>query len=218
MLRHDSIWPPFVNVLAALLLWGLVLAAIFAWLFVENDAIREIATGAFAGGVIGAILLAWEVYREERREDLQRERDRALAKQIRIDADRHKDLRSAADYILNHLYPQIASLDKNVTLTEMIRSGKVVGDSRRHNRKAIEIYTSLSEERVRAANIVARVDSDDLTQLLHKSLSYAEQAFLDPANAEQIGLRKGASPSAAAVREVQRLSASLEAMLRTQSD
>lgn len=91
--------------------WWLLIAAlctssaIVAVLWSENDAIREMATSAFGGGIIGSVILFYEQFREERREKLQNERDIEQAERLQKGSDRGADLRSAADILLKELKP-----------------------------------------------------------------------------------------------------------------
>ena len=62
-LKHKRFWKG----VAILLIASLFIAIRFSC----NDAVREMATGAFSGGVIGAIILLYEQMRENEREDNQ---------------------------------------------------------------------------------------------------------------------------------------------------
>lgn len=52
----------------------LITSFIIAINFPKNDAVREMATGAFSGGIIGWIILLYEQMRENEREDKQLEK------------------------------------------------------------------------------------------------------------------------------------------------
>lgn len=82
-----------------------VISASTSIFFSEYDAIREMATSAFGGAIIGGLILFYEQFREERRELLQYERDIAQAKRLQDGANRGADIRSAADTLLKELKP-----------------------------------------------------------------------------------------------------------------
>ena len=78
--------------------------------FNEVDWVREISTGAFSGAVIGLIILIYEQQKEDRRETVQWERDRKLAKRIRDDANLESDIRTLADYALLTYQPILTEI------------------------------------------------------------------------------------------------------------
>ena len=63
------------------------------------------ATSAFGGGIIGSVILFYEQFREERREELQNERDIKQADRLQKAADKGTDIRSTADILLKELKP-----------------------------------------------------------------------------------------------------------------
>lgn len=89
-----------------ILILGLcTLSAFIAVIWSENEAIREMATSAFGGGIIGCVILFYEQFREERREELQNERDIKQADRLQKAADKGTDIRSTADILLKELKP-----------------------------------------------------------------------------------------------------------------
>ena len=90
--------------------WVLVLVIVLfslfaAIIFEDNNAIREMSTSAFGGAIVGALILAYEQFREEHREKIQFDRDVRLARRISDDANFEKDARSLADFVLKELAP-----------------------------------------------------------------------------------------------------------------
>lgn len=91
--------------------WLLVIAVcvVSAWVAVcagdTHSAIREMATSAFGGAIVGALILAYEQFREEQREQIQWNRDVRQAQRLRSDANYEADVRSLADILLKELKP-----------------------------------------------------------------------------------------------------------------
>jgi len=83
----------------------------------EMEAIREMATGAFGGAIIGALILFYEQRREEWREINQDARDEAQAARIQLFHHKEADIRSLADFMLKEFHPFYHNFFNHITHT-----------------------------------------------------------------------------------------------------
>lgn len=86
-------------------------AMVVAFVWNSNDAAREMSTSAFAGAVIGGLLIWYETRMEDLRDDRAELRNIELARQLASDTRRDRFTIEAADWIMGDLYEQIAETD-----------------------------------------------------------------------------------------------------------
>ena len=97
-------WPWSVSIAVV------IVVAVMVALNAKNDQVKDMATSAFGGAIVGALIVFYEQIREDQRETIQFERDRQLAYRIRQDANRESDLRQLADYLLVDAWPALNQL------------------------------------------------------------------------------------------------------------
>lgn len=97
--RHIVFWLVVITII--------FLSAIVALLFdgKADSAWREMAAGAFSGGIIGAIILWYEQLRETEREKIQLQRDIDQARRLQNEIDNSTNIRSLADKLLYEIIP-----------------------------------------------------------------------------------------------------------------
>jgi len=108
--------------------WSVVISLIFlsGIIAVANDgkpdsAWREMAAGAFSGGIIGLIILWYEQLRESEREKAQVQRDIEQAKRLQNEIDSATNIRYFADQLLTVLIPTYEKTIEEVNNSASIR-------------------------------------------------------------------------------------------------
>lgn len=97
---------------------------IIAISFSNNDAIREMATGAFSGGIIGLIILWYEQIREDEREEKQDQRDAAFAYQLQLQNKNLATFQEMSNIFLAFIQPNFDSLTHTSTPVKMHESSQ----------------------------------------------------------------------------------------------
>lgn len=83
--------------------WDWLPDGISRWSMTDKDAVREMATGAFGGGIVGAVILAYEQLRDDQREG----RADRRAGQIRGVEEAAENKRLLTTVVVNELAPAI---------------------------------------------------------------------------------------------------------------